>query len=134
MLREKDRETLVWAHGFLSGLINRIEARLPELMNVPTLLQRSEAEVERLRHELRKIRLEEKEKAVRRRMAEELRRFDSTTSRRLDEDSLDAIERGLADDEIGDASVPARRKPGPRGLQGGAAIPLPPPEQTDIPM
>jgi hypothetical protein len=41
-------------------------------------------------------------------------------------DSLEQIERELGGPESDEsAGVPARRKPGPKGLTGGAALPLP---------
>jgi hypothetical protein len=48
-------------------------------------------------------------------------RLASLPSGRFDEpDSLD-----LLNDELGDAPVPAKLKPGPKGLSGGAIAPLP---------
>jgi hypothetical protein len=36
----KDRDSLVWAHGFLKGMMNTIEDQLPDLMSSKTLLQK----------------------------------------------------------------------------------------------
>jgi len=81
----RDRDTLVWAHGFLSSIIKNIESEVPDFITAATRHQS-------IREKLNSI------------------RFDRP------QDGEDAAE---------DAGVPATRKPGPKGLSGGAALSLP---------
>jgi hypothetical protein len=108
---QTDRDTLIWAHGFLTGLVNGIRARVPEF----TTLSHRLTSVKEDLHEAKRI----------------LQELDSRSAHRLtdDPDSLERIERELEDP--GDAPVPARPKPGPKGLSGGAAAPLP---ESDLTM
>jgi hypothetical protein len=100
-----DGETLIWMHGFLTGLVNRIQARIPEIKT-------------RRRKEL----------SSKDALAELKRLTDDLESRSMrlsndNPDSLERIERELGGP--GTTPVPARRKPGPKGLTGGVALPLP---------
>jgi hypothetical protein len=91
---QKDRETLVWAHGFLSGLIQRIETGLPNLLDTGSLQQRVTEAAERLKENVSQ------------------RRFN-----RMEPDSLDEIERTLGEEEPGDAPVPRKAEAGSKGSQ-----------------
>ena len=82
---QQDRDTLVWSHGFLTGLVKHLESSLPDLMTSKTLLE----------------------------------------SLRADLDSMLQSKKFDDFDESGDAPVLAPLKPGPRGLIGGAVVPLP---------
>lgn len=100
-----DRTTYEWLHGFLVALVKQIEKSIPTL----ALKQRSPSKLDR--------------GEVERRAKELLAEFG-----RLDDaaDSLEWIERELEGPEPDDpAAVPAKRKPGPKGLSGGVAVPLP---------
>jgi hypothetical protein len=99
-----DRATFEWVHGFLITLVEQIEKSIPAL----TLKRISSSESD----------LDEAERII---------NGLSVKFGRLDEpDSLERIEKELEgsgpDDPTG---VPAKRKPGPKGLSGGAALPLP---------
>lgn len=105
---QKDRDTLVWAHGFLTGVIKNIERRIPDLMDSHTLLGKSSEAMEHLRRDFLK-------------------------DIGLEPDSLEQIERKLRGEEPpDDAPVPARRKSGPKGKSGGEALPLP--DDSGLPM
>lgn len=97
---QHDRETLVWAHGFLTSVVRQIESTVPDLVTPKTLL-------ESVRSNLDSI--------------------DGTGL--ADPDSLDLIDQEL--DSPSDAPVPAKPKPGPKGLSGGAALRLP---DSELPM
>ena len=100
-----DRATYEWLHGFLTELVKEIEKSIRK----PAVKQRSSSrldwdEVERRHKDL----------------LAELDRLDDDT------DSLEQIERELEGPESDhSAGVPAKRKPGPKGLSGGVALPLP---------
>lgn len=99
-----DRATFEWAHGFLITLVEQIEKSIPAL----TYKRISSSESD----------LDEAERII---------NGLSVKFGRLDEpDSLERVEKDLEGSEPGDpAAVPAKRKPGPKGLSGGAALPLP---------
>jgi hypothetical protein len=101
---KQDRDTLVWAHGLLTGIVNHIQSHIPDLITTSTLSQSSRAELDALIAKMGKRR----------------------AGGESDEDSLETIERELGCE--GDVPVPARRKPGPKGLSGGAALQLPDPD------
>jgi hypothetical protein len=109
----KDRDTVVWALGFLSALVTRLELRVPDLFDESTLRGRAAEAMDRLRKQFP----------------------DAFKELGKDPDSLEQIERELSGDEPGDAPVPARRRPGPKGLSGGAAVPFPEfSDGSDVPM
>ena len=99
-----DRATFEWVHGFLIALTDWIEKSIPALASKPRSSSESDwGELKRLAKE----------------MQAKLNDLD-------DLDSLERIERELEGPESGDpAAVPSKRKPGPKGLSGGAALPLP---------
>jgi hypothetical protein len=99
-----DRATFEWVHGFLITLVEQIEKSIPAL----TLKRRRSSESD----------LDEAERII---------NGLSAKFGRLDEpDSLERIEKELEGSGPDDsAGVPAKRKPGPKGLSGGAALPLP---------
>jgi hypothetical protein len=99
----KDRDTPVWAHGFHTGVLNGIQTRLPDLIDSKTLRQSSRARLDELLQRIGEL--------------------NSGVRAKDDLDSLDAFQRDL--DEPGAAPAPARPKPRPKGLSGGAAVPLP---------
>ena len=101
---KQDRDTLVWAHGLLTGIVNHIQSNIPDLITTSTLSQSNRAEMDALMAKIGKLRDEGES----------------------DDDSLESIERELGGE--GDVPVPARRKPGPKGLSGGAALQLPDPD------
>lgn len=108
---QADRDTLIWAHGFLAGLLNQLQARVPEVKvrrKRPSWAKDDREESQRLTSELL-------ERAAR--------------LMKDDPDSLEKIERELG--EPGAAPVSAKRKPGPKGLIGGVALPLP---ESDLTM
>lgn len=88
-----DEQTLIWAHGFLTGVIKSIENRVPDLMNSNTLIQSLRADLDEM-------------------MRKDPRLF-----------------AGNGMDDAEDAPVPARNTRGPKGRSGGAAVPLPNPDQ-----
>jgi hypothetical protein len=99
-----DRATFEWAHGFLITLVEQIERSIPALTLKRISSSKSDLdEAERILKELR------------------------IKFGRLEEpDSLERIEKELEGLDPDDpAGVPAKRKPGPKGLSGGAALPLP---------
>jgi hypothetical protein len=95
----KDRDTLVWAHGFLSGLVEFVQSRVPDLMSASMFLQMSSEDLAVLNTQ--------------------------SATDRGDPDSLERIERELNGEDPDDAPVPAKRKPGPKGLSGGASVRIP---------
>ena len=98
-----DRDTLVWAHGLLTGLADLIQGRISELSN--RAMDRKT--VSDSQEELKQI----------------LKELKARTGLEDDDmDSLDEIERELGGPD--DAPVPSRRKPGPKGLSGSTAVPL----------
>ena len=99
-----DRATFEWVHAFLIALVEQIEKSIPAL----GLKQLSSSESD----------WDEVERLAKKAQAR-LDRLD-------DPDSLERIEQELKGPEPDDpAGVPAKRKPGPKGLSGGAAVPLP---------
>ena len=102
----KDRDTLLWAHGFLTSLVTSIQVKLPELTSSQTQLEESG---ENLRQSMAELNAESK-KAL-----------------KDDLDSLEKIARDLDDSPGDDLPVPVNRKSGPKGRSGGAAVPLPDP-------
>ena len=101
---QKDRDTLVWAHGLLTGLVDRIQTRIPELASSHTSLKTTSELRERTK-----------------RLLAELKSMAGPEDDGLD--SLDEIEREMEGPD--DAPVPSKRSPGPKGLSGGAAARLP---------
>lgn len=102
---QEDRDTFLWVHGFLVALVDRIEALIPTL-RTERLKKSPKADLDEAR-----------------RILNELTRKMSLSD---ESDSLEQIERELGGlDPEGTACVPAKRKPGPKGLSGGAALPLP---------
>jgi hypothetical protein len=97
----KDRDSLVWALGFLTALLNSIETRIDERAGHLAGIGASLDKARRVLAEL-----EEKNR----------HRFGE------DSDSLGEIAKELDDFGPDDAPVPARRKPGPNGRTGGAAV------------
>jgi hypothetical protein len=98
------RETLEWAHGFLIALIERIEKSVPGLT-------------------LKRVRASDSNLDEAERILDELALKIGLAD---GPDSLEQIEKELGDPGLDDApGVPAKRKPGPKGLSGGAALPLP---------
>ena len=97
-----DEGTLLWVHSFLRDLIDRMETATPEL----------------------------KAKRLRRDLNEASRILNELTSKMVLErfpDSLEQTERALGGEEpyAAGPAVPAKRRPGPKGLSGGVALPLP---------
>lgn len=105
---QKDRDTLVWAHGLLTGLVNHIQNRIPELAKSATS-QRTTSE---LREQAERILAALKGVAV-----------SKAGSKDGGLDSLDEIESEMEGPD--NAPVPSKRKPGPKGLSRGAIVPLP---------
>ncbi len=101
-----DRETLVWIHKLLGNFRTLVETKVPELM----MASMREAR-ERL-NEAQKI-LDEVE-----------RRQGRVHREKPYDDSLERMERDL-DDDPNIAPIMAKLKPGPKGLSGGVALPLP---------
>src|SRR4051794_18924602 len=101
---ERDRDTLVWVHGFLSGVISHVENAIPALQVQPSTA------------------FSPTERAEPRPTLHELAARVAAQSRERDEpDRLDEIERDLAgEDPAGLSGVPVKRKPGPGGRRGGA--------------
>lgn len=99
-----ERSTYRWLHGFLTALVKEVEKSIPALAPQPPGSSKSKKEE-----------LEQKVKEL----LADLDRSD-------DPDSLERIEQELEGPEPDNpAGVPAKRKPGPKGLSGGAALPLP---------
>jgi hypothetical protein len=103
---QKDRDTLVWAHGLLTGLVDHIQNRIPELAKSASALKTTSD----LREESKQI-------------LAELKSVETGFKDDRGSDSLDEIEREMEGPD--DAPVPSKRKPGPKGLSGGTAVPLP---------
>jgi hypothetical protein len=116
----RDRDTIVWALGFLAALVRRLERRVPDLVDETTMRHKASEALDRAKEALDKASegLETHRKHF--------------TDLSKDPDSLEQIERELGGEEPGGAPVPARRKPGPKGLTGGAAVPFS--EGSDVPM
>ena len=94
-LDPNDYDTLAWSHSFLRSVVHSLESRIPDYM-----LPRDSL------------------KNVWPALASMVERgeFDEPDrSEFLEDDS----------DQPGDAPVPAKLNPGPRGLSGGAIVPLP---------
>jgi hypothetical protein len=104
---DEDRDTLVWAHGFLTAIVKNIEAQVPDLMTTSIVLDETRAQLDEL---LRKA-------------------GERSVIAKRDLDSLEEIQENL-DDPDG-SPVPVKLKPGPKGRSGGATAPLP---ESDLPM
>lgn len=91
-----DRDTLIWAHGFLSGIVKGIEARVPKLMdsNALTMIQSVREQMSRM----------------------------SIGSGPADLECQDPIEEDPGEPE---APFPAKPRTGPQLRSGGTALPLP---------
>jgi hypothetical protein len=104
LIRVQIGQRLNGVHGFLITLVEQIEKSIPALTLKRTRSSESDLdEAERIINGL------------------------NMKFGRLDEpDSLERIETELEGSGPDDpAGVPAKRKPGPKGLSGGAALPLP---------
>jgi hypothetical protein len=99
-----DRTTYRCAHGFLAALLKDVEKLIPSLPSNQRIFSKSDRnEVERKAKEL----------------LAELERLDDT-------DSLERLERELGGPEPdAPAGAPVKRKPGPKGVSDGVALPLP---------
>jgi hypothetical protein len=106
---QADRDTFVWIHGFLVGLIDQIETSMPHL-KTPSAQKSAMANVMG-------------------NLAEAHRTLNELTLKMGvsdNPDSLEQIERELGGTDPDNlAGVPSRLKPSPKGLSGGVALPLP---------
>jgi hypothetical protein len=94
-------------HGFLTGLLDFAQSRVPDLMSTSTFLQMSSEDLEVLKTQ------------------------SATDDHGADLDSLERIEHELSGEDPDEAPVPAKRKPGPKGLSGGASVRIP---ESKLPM
>jgi hypothetical protein len=134
---DADRASLIWAHGFLTGLLASLASRIPDLAGSRLEEKKPEGQMARRISQLQKetsrtldsldrskpYQKDQKIRELSRRALKKLREM------KLMSDEPDSLERLLDDlDESGPAEtsgVPANRKPGPKGLSGGVALPLP---------
>jgi hypothetical protein len=110
----KDRDALVWAHGFLSGLIKNIELDIPDLANSKLLEYGPGAAFDEPDRGLVDT------KKLLRDVQEALERLGGRPG---------SSERTGDDNSEPDAPVPARPNKGPAGRSGGIRLPLPDPEK-----
>jgi hypothetical protein len=100
-----DRDAFHSVHGMLIKLVDGIETAMPELREKREK-DGAKADREKVKRLLKKMKLE--------------------GDLPDDPDSLEQIARELAgEDPDHPVGVPAKRKPGPKGLTGGVALPLP---------
>jgi hypothetical protein len=133
---DADKASLIWAHGFLTGLVANLTSRVPELaLSGPLEKPETPAAetIRRLQEESGRI-LDSIENTKRHEQRQEIRDLSRRALKRLREmnlmsDEPDSLERLLDDlDESGPtetSGVPASRTPSPKGLSGGVALPLP---------
>lgn len=131
---ESDRAALIWAHGFLCGVLDNLTSRVPELPDSRPLKNTPEPERERtiseLQQETSRI-LDDIDRFNKDRRIRDLSRraLNKLGEMNLMNDERDSLERLLDDlDESGPAEtsgVPANRRPSPKDLSGGVALPLP---------
>ena len=111
-----DRASLIWAHRFLTNTLQILTARIPEL-----LAQQKPTEIETistLQQESQRI-LDEIERRTAGRVEQGQNRPSVQELIRRIRDKLDDASPAEA------TGVPAKIKPGPKGLSGGVALPLP---------
>jgi hypothetical protein len=102
---QAEREAFQSVHGLLIELIARLEAAMPALRE-----KRERAEAKADREEAKRL----------------LKEMELEGDLPDDTDSLEQIERELEDEDPDHpVGVPAKRKPGPKGMAGGVALPLP---------
>jgi hypothetical protein len=133
---DADKTSLIWAHGFLTGLLANLTSRVPELAGSGSVGKPETAATKRARglqeetgrilDDLKNIRGREQNQDIRELSRRALKKLRDT---KLMSDESDILERLF--DDLDESSptetsgVPANRKPSPKGLSGGVALPLP---------